>query len=189
VPRDGGVPNHVVDAQVLDALTWSPDGREIAFAAPDGDVPHLFRVAVTGGTPQRIVTPGPAVAPSWSASKNLIAYLESRRAPDAAPNIAHVILITPEGRVAGDFISQTPSLSNGLVAWSHDGRYLAGYSDPGGALGSLWVVDVDRQSAQLVIELPPDRRFRGVTWSPGNDRIIFGVQQQISDLVLFDQAR
>jgi Tol biopolymer transport system component len=103
--------------------------------------------------------------------------------------MAHLAVITPDGRSLGDFSEQIPTLTNGSVAWSPDGKYVAGYADPGGALSTMWIADIDHRTSTKILELSADRRFRGVTWLPGNSRLIYAIQTQTSDLVMFDQGR
>ena len=46
---DGGIPERLSDADVVDRLVWSPDGRRIVFAVT-GDTPTLQLVSVADGT-------------------------------------------------------------------------------------------------------------------------------------------
>jgi TolB protein len=184
VNADGGALRRVIAAQVLNTVTWSPDGRELAYAAPAGSVPALFRVTSAGGAPVRIPTPGGATSPTWSAARNLIAYLRVR------PGQSSVELVTPTGEEAKAEALVTPRFSQGTLAWSADGRSLAGTIDPGtfGASG-VWVLDVDTPGAPgQLTELPHGQRPRGVTWLPNGKGLIFGVLERTADIVLFDQG-
>jgi Tol biopolymer transport system component len=184
VNADGGALRRVIEAQALNTVTWSPDGREIAYAAPAGPVPALFRVPVAGGAPVRIPTPGGATSPTWSVARNVIAYLRVR------PGQSSVALVTPTGQEVKAEALISPRFSQGTLAWSVDGRSLAGTIDPGtfGASG-VWVLDVDspRVPARLT-EVPHGQRPRGVTWSPDGKGLIIGVLERTSDIVLFDQG-
>jgi len=185
VNADGGALRRVIEAQALNTVTWSPDGREIAYAAPAGSVPALFRVPVAGGAPVRIPTPGGATSPAWSAARNLIAYLRVR------PGQSSLALVTPSGEEVKAEALDTLRFSQGTLAWSEDGRSLAGTTDPGtfGDSG-VWVRDVDtpRAPGQLTTDLPHGQRLRGVTWLPNGKGLIIGVLERTSDIVLFDQG-
>jgi Periplasmic component of the Tol biopolymer transport system len=184
VNADGGALRRVIEAQALNTVTWSPDGREIAYAAPAGSVPALFRVPVAGGAPVRIPTPGGATSPAWSAARNVIAYLRVK------PGQSSVALVTPSGEEVKAEALVTNRFSQGTVAWSADGRSIAGTTDPGtfGDSG-VWVLDVDTPRAPAqVTDLPHGQRLRGVTWLPNGKGLIIGVLERTSDIVLFDQG-
>jgi serine/threonine protein kinase len=62
-------------------------------------------------------------------------------------------------------------------------------SDPGGSGSSIWVADLGKGSAfQKVIDLPPDVRPRGATWTADGESLILGTAQRTSHLVVFDQG-
>jgi TolB protein len=39
ISADGGTPRLVVNADVVDTLSWSPDGKQLVYATPNGDAP------------------------------------------------------------------------------------------------------------------------------------------------------
>ena len=47
--REGGTPRELHRAEVVDLLSWSPDGKEILFCAPAGDREGLYRLSVADG--------------------------------------------------------------------------------------------------------------------------------------------
>ena len=81
------------------------------------------------------------------------------------------------------------NLGNGFAALSPDGRRVAALVEPGGAAGSIWIIDLaSGMPFQKVTDLPADVRFRGAAWAD-NDHLIVGTVQRTSHLVLFDQAK
>jgi eukaryotic-like serine/threonine-protein kinase len=185
---DGGIPRHVCNAQVLDTVTWSPDGSTLVYAAPSGRVQALFIVPATGGVPRRIPTPAGATAPSWSPSRDVIAYIAPQLTVGAATLRAKVAFVTASGDVPHPPLTHGPSLANGSLAWSPDGRMLAGIMDSGGAAADVWVIPVDGP-ARRAAQLSADKRPRGVTWAPDGKRLIIGLVERAADIVLFDQGR
>ena len=73
VNAEGGAPRLLAHADVVDTLSWSPDGRRIVFATPGEDAPGLMILRVADGTMTRLPTPAAANAPSWSVN-DVIAF-------------------------------------------------------------------------------------------------------------------
>ena len=184
VSADGGALRRVLEAQALNTVTWSPDGREIAYTAPAGSLPALFRVPVAGGTPVRIPTPGGATSPAWSPARNLLAYLRVR------PGQASVALVTPDGQDVKTDALGSERFTQGTLAWSPDGRAIAGTIDPGtfGDSG-VWALTLNGTPAPgPLATLAHGQRARGVTWLRDGQGLIISVLERTSDIVLFDQG-
>jgi len=79
VAPDGSEPRQLTDAVHVIWPVWSPDRSQIAFLAPDPEDPmgnvSLYRIAVDGSTPERLIDGVSAHAPpSWSPDGARIAY-------------------------------------------------------------------------------------------------------------------
>jgi Tol biopolymer transport system component len=185
VGADGGTPRRVVAAKVLNAVTWSSDGREILYSTSHGDRPALFRVGIDGGAPTRLPTPTAASSPAWSPVNDVIAYVATVRASGKTQGRTWPAFM----RASGDPIQapDKPTLANGTVAWSADGKWLAGISSPGTGASSIWMFPADgKASPRKLIEFGPEGRPWGLTWSPDGRRLVFGLQERTADIVLFD---
>ena len=71
---DGGGERLLTEGFLVEAPTWSPNGRVLMFfrqerAGAAGSQPHLFSIDLTGYNEREIVTPTPASDPAWSPPK------------------------------------------------------------------------------------------------------------------------
>ena len=183
VNSDGGTPRRLARTPVLDTLTWSPDGRQIAYAVPAGNATELSIVSVNDGAVHKLPTPNGAHSPSWSPRGDVIGYLEPR-----GPGRTYVKFVNSRGQVVYSTLPDGPALTNGFLAWAPDGKRLAAVGVPGSADASIWIVEPDSsQPFRKLIELPGEVRPRGVTWTSDGSSLIFGRQEALSDLVLFER--
>ena len=183
VNSDGGTPRRLARTPVLDTLTWSPDGRQIAYAVPAGNATELSIVSVNDGAVHKLPTPNGAHSPSWSPRGDVIGYLEPR-----GPGRTYVKFVNSRGQVVYSTLPDGPALTNGFLAWAPDGKRLAAVGVPGSADASIWIVEPDSsQPFRKLIQLPGEVRPRGVTWTSDGSSLIFGRQEALSDLVLFER--
>ncbi len=82
VPAGGGKPSQVYennrDARVFNyRMSLSPKGDTLAFSSMDGDVLHIYKKPVAGGSPERLVDT-PAREPVFSPDGRTIAYVEDK---------------------------------------------------------------------------------------------------------------
>jgi len=94
-----------VDASVLSNLTWSPDGNEIVYAAEAGDGPGLWSVSVHNGKVTRIQTPGLANEPTWSAARQLIAYMSPT---SSGPSFTRIAFLDAHGKTFYETLPPPP---------------------------------------------------------------------------------
>ena len=174
---------------MLPYFSWSPDGREIVYSTPVGELPGLLIVTVADGRTRRLPTRVGGTSPAWSPTADVIAYLE------VAPNVigqqaaALVRFMTSTGQSIDHDIGQNLPFANGLLAWSRDGRRIAAARVPGTAAASVWVADLDpHHPVRQVLKLPDDALIRGMTWSVDGRSVIVGQERASSDIVLFDQT-
>lgn len=111
-PGATGTPKRLTDAafQPLEyAPTWSPDGRSIAFVTwEDTARGHVWKVAATGGTPQRVTSEsGDYVDPVWSPDGRLIVVARGEGATARQRTLTHnswydLVSLNANAGTAGD---------------------------------------------------------------------------------------
>jgi Tol biopolymer transport system component len=128
--RPDGTDRLQLSFQPMDALksTWSPDGKQIAFAAGTPDEPwKIFIVPADGGTPQTLTPAGAYdVAPDWSSDGSTLVFVRF-----AGLNNSSVCLYDLRTRQ----VSTLPD-SEALIhpQWSPDGKTIAASSRESNAL-------------------------------------------------------
>ena len=195
VSADGGAPKLLANARVLDTLTWTHDGTRVIYSVPGGDMPRLDGVTVENGRVEAVTLPtASAVAPAWSPTSDVIAYLDPGASPQLqssgsrAGRMALVFADSRGGRVFPDLPPE--AFTNGSLAWSPDGRRLAGLRFPINAEASIWIVETTGAAPiRKAIDLPVSMRPRGLTWTADGSSLLISAVQSASDIVMFDVSR
>jgi eukaryotic-like serine/threonine-protein kinase len=190
VDAEGGTPGRVADASATGGLSWSPDGQRLVYAAGDGGWPALWSVSVADGEIQRIPTPGAVSEPAWNPTRDLIAYMEPAT---SGPGYTKLAFVNSAGQPQYTALPAAPAISagfsNGMPAWSPDGRRLAVVSQNSNAAASIWIAEPESVGMPFrkLIELPVGPRIRGVTWTRDGSALIIGQHDTTSDIVLLTQ--
>ncbi len=138
INAEGGSPRLIVNANVLDSISWAPDGSRVVYSEPGPEFPQLATVEIATGKTTIIVS-GKAAAggPAWSPARDVIAYVETE--PAGGPILKFV-----NGEGKADELGRldlVTRLSNGSLSWSPDGRRLAAVSLSGSRSGFIWIID------------------------------------------------
>ena len=97
--------------------------------------------------------------------------------------------VTPEGHTVATAWGDGPRLANGSVVWSPDGQVVAGMSNSGQLESGIWVFPMDgRTPPRQILKLGASQRGRGIAWLPDKSKLILGLSERTSDIVLFDQG-
>ena len=151
---------------------WSPDGRQVAFAASAPGKPwRVFVISVDGGTPQPISSSDEAQTdPAWSVDGQTIVFGH----PSSAA-LGHPSLQEADKSYIGMFDVKSRQIthlagSEGLFAsrWSPDGRYIVAMPDDNSA---LMLYDTQAQTWKKLLQSRDMIGF--LTWSGDSTFIYF----------------
>lgn len=153
VTPEGGEPvNLTRTTSSEDSLSWSPDGRRLAFQSNREGNNDIYVINADGAGNVRLTNhPADDFSPAWSPDDSTIAFTSLRdNDPDGDlylmdPDGSEVRRITPAPGTAG-----TPAWSPGTPAWSPDGSMIVFVSSRSGISG-LYVLDLHTKTTRLLI--------------------------------------
>jgi Tol biopolymer transport system component len=186
VAPDGSEPRQLTDAVHVIWPVWSPDRSQIAFLAPDPEDPmgnvSLYRIAVDGSTPERLVDGVSAhAAPSWSPDGSRIAYTSfAGYDPVYESGAISVRVLDIESGDETDLTgAEYPLAFN--PSWSPDGSQIAfivkhqGLGErPQHAPGDVLIADLEQSDKDEFENLTNGavRDVWSVSWSPRGDELL-----------------
>lgn len=167
-------------------VTWSPDGRRIAFTSHYRTGRFAVYVANADGTGVRpLLTPAhrneESDSPAWSPDGKLIAFASTR----AAPGNPEIFTVRLDGtglrrlthtrggaHVLGD---------DGMPSWSPDGRSIVFTSNRSGS-GAIWVMRADGTNERKIYDRAGTDEFNP-RYSPDGRRVAFGQLAEVTQEV------
>ncbi len=192
VPIDGGEPRritydnaqHIFNSGIVGGLAWTADGAELIFSSTRGGTPSLWRVAVSGGDPERLPVGGDnTYNPSVSLQGHRLSYM--RMSGGTPIYKVEVATSTSQRAVATRFLSSTRD--DASPRYSPDGKRIAFQSDRTGN-PEIWMCDSEGQN---LTQLTFFRKGVAGTpqWSPDGNQIAFDYRATgMSDVYVINVA-
>jgi Tol biopolymer transport system component len=163
-PDGNGVRRIIHQVSNVSGLTWSPDGRELAFTA-SGAVGGPFGVRIvdveTGAS--RGVGPWYSSGPAWSPNGKFLAFF-------AADSL---IVSSTDGTTTRTLVSAGLNELGGSASWSPDGKLIA-FSRGRAESVAIFRIRADGTGLQAITH--PAKRYRidaPPAWSPDGSQIAF----------------
>jgi Tol biopolymer transport system component len=151
--RQGRVRLLAGTGRYTEQVSFSPDGRRIAFEREDQTGGDIFVVSTSGGAPRRLTHDHKSYAPLWGPSR--IAYLRGRGFVDG-----DIWLIGGDGK--HNLRLTTHAAGFYPAAWSRSGRRLLG-ANPAVHNGRLWAIQVPSGAARPVTKWVGDLFAQGLS--------------------------
>lgn len=153
---DGSDQHQIFTGGAIDAVSWSPDGNQLALGATE-----VF-VINADGTDLRVLTNTPdhnSNAPVWSPDGTRIAFITNR---DSSPGDIYLMNADGTNQVA---LTESPyEVYNDQIAWSPDGARLAFRSNRPDSHPNIYVMEIDGTHLKAITQSVGDNY--GPTWHP-----------------------
>jgi Tol biopolymer transport system component/DNA-binding winged helix-turn-helix (wHTH) protein len=167
---DGNPTRLTSDTQGIRGLAWTPDGRRLVFATGPGGQPTLWKVAASGGDPERLAgVSESAVSPAIPVHRRSLVYMRWTDDTD----IWRVPLAPSPGRAASKLVSLPGADAH--PRYSPDGRRIVFTSDRSG-YREIWVCGAGGENPASLTSL---KTYSGSPrWSPDGRHIAFDARTE-----------
>jgi Tol biopolymer transport system component/predicted Ser/Thr protein kinase len=167
--------------QVRGAATWSPDSKWVAVTGDEGKGSRIFKVAVDGGAPVRLLDTQSA-RPVWSPDGRMIVY----GGPDIG-GTQTVLAMTPDGKPLPFPELKVRRTFDGY-RFMPDGKsmvVLLGFSPD----QTFWLLDLATGQRRQLTGTQPAFEIQNFDVTPDGKRIVFDPIRTNADVVLIELAK
>jgi Tol biopolymer transport system component len=147
----------------------SPDGSQVLFVRREGAGQALYKVAVLGGEPRKVIDD--ALGGDWSPDGRRIAYVRFRTEGGGA--VASLGIVDASGEGAKE-ITRVEKGALDMPRWSPDGSTLGVVSTGSeNAPNTILLASVDGRTTRTLTPPPPAGRLSAIAWAGSGDSLIY----------------
>jgi serine/threonine protein kinase/Tol biopolymer transport system component len=161
-----------------DMARFSPDGSQILFVHDEANIRHLYRTAVLGGQPRRVMND--VTEADWSPDGTRVAFL--RMSSETSTNEFFVGIADVQTGTEKILAKVGNRLCYG-IRWSPDGRWLAmienSLSGNLVAAGQLDLVDIETGEIRQLPSTDLTGSFTAADWAPDSKSFLVGKTQEL----------
>ncbi len=159
-----------------DRPRFSPDGSTVLFSRDEGAHRSLYRTAVLGGEPRRIVED--ATDGDWSPDGHQIVFIQFRK--QNTVNWSSIALASADGAGAHELVRVQGNLDS--PRWSPDGRTIAARQAGAstGILDSILLVKPEGKGRRSIAPPGPAGRISSLAWSGTGDEILYAESESLT---------
>lgn len=180
---DGSHPTPITPINFLDRLSWSPDGRFLAFSYTNEGDSGIYTIPINGAQPARLTTDFVSMSPQWSPDGSLILF--QVRGYDGQQIYVADPVNGGMNNLTGD------STYDYAPQWSPDGERILflsrdrarTFSTTGVPLTQAFIMDRDGRNLHQITRIYGN--VFGVRWSPQGDMLAFYVAEARTDLPIW----
>jgi len=175
--RDAGTATRVTETAARERqVRWAPDSRRLVYVSDRDGTQALYLYDFTAGQEMRLTsTPAGDVSPHFSPDGKSIVFMRGGR------ELRVVDVGTKRDRLlARASLERVPFTSDGSVAWSPDGRWVAYLDRAGKQFTNVYVVPAAGGEARQITFLA--NTFGGtISWSPDGSYLLYDSSQRTED--------
>ena len=178
-----------VTTRQFEGMTWSPDGKEIAFTSNISGRMNIWTVPSEGGWPKQLtISEQRQNAPSWSSDGKWIAYVSDTDGDE----LWDIWLVNPKTGETTN-LTLSPKVEEGRAYWSPDSKRIAYQTRPKDkAPYEIDVMEIATHKTTHITQNTADDQLNSVpTWSHDGKFLAFTrdyADEKNSDVMIADMA-
>lgn len=161
------------------APRFAPDSSVLLFTRREGSASALYRVAVVGGEPRKLIDD--ALAGDWSPDGKTIAFIRNRTGTDRFSTLCIASLAGGEVRE----LAASTVEDYAAPRWSPDGKWIAVSRSPHAtSAGSILLVDPHSAERRVLGRREPHGLLSGVAWVNDGEAVVYAELDAITGVSL-----